>query len=108
MYHDYISRKPKPIKSNYNFIEDKDKLLDIVQKMIQPNAEQVYPAYHVYKDILSDFTGQLVVLDKQLNEKHVVFDISNDFIDEYKKVIVKEKTVLELFKNKNIIYEKDV
>lgn len=108
MYHSYISRKSKSVKDHYDFRQHKDKLLDIVEKMIEPNAEHTYPEYHIYKDLFSEFTGQLVVLDKQLNEKHIVMDISNDFIEEYKEVLVKEKTILDLFKNKNLIYEKDV
>lgn len=107
MYHDYISRKPKPMKTNYNFTEHKETLLDIVYKMVQPNAENVYEQYHIYKDLFSDFTCQIVSLDKRLKEKHVVFDLSDNFIDEYKEIMIKEKckTVLELLKNKNIIYE---
>ena len=64
MYHDYISRKSKPIKTNYNFVEDKE----------------------------------------------ILFDISDNFVDEFKEVMIKEKskTILELLKNKNVIYEKNV
>lgn len=108
MYHDYISRKPKRMEPKYNFDQDKDQLLEMVTLMIQPNASINYPRYHIYKDLFSEFTFQLIHTEKQLNEKHVTFDISNDFIEEYKKIIVKEKTILDLYKNKNIIYEKDV
>ena len=87
MYHDYISRKPKPLKTNYNFTEHKETLLDIVYKMVQPNAENVYEQYHIYKDLFSDFTCQIVSLDKRLKEKHVVFDLSDNFIDEYKEIM---------------------
>jgi hypothetical protein len=110
MYHDYISRKSKPIKTNYNFVEDKEILLDIVYKMVQPNSENVYEQYHIYKELFSDFTYQIVSLDKQLKEKHVIFDISDNFVDEFKEVMIKEKSksILELLKNKNVIYEKNV
>jgi hypothetical protein len=107
MYHDYISRKPKSTKIHYDFIEHKDTLLDIVYKMVQPNAEKVYEPYHIYKELFSDFTCQIVSIEKRLKEKHVVFDISNDFVEDYKEIMIKEKSksVLELLKNKNIIYE---
>ena len=113
MYHDYISRKIKPIKSIYNFVEDKEKLLDIVHKMVQPNAENIYPQYHIYKELVSDFTYQIVCLDKQLNVKNVKFDISDtseNYIDDFKEIMIKEKSksILELLKNKNIIYEKNI
>ena len=110
MYHDYISRKIKPIKSVYNFVKDKETLLQIVNQMFEPNAETLYPHYHVYKDIISDFTFQIISLDNQLNVKNVILDISDNFIDDFKEIILKEKSksILELLKNKNIIYEKNV
>ena len=110
MYHDYISRKIKPIKSVYHFIEDKDTFLDIVHQMFEPNAETLYPHYHVYKELLSDFTFQIISLDKQLNVQNVIIDISNHYVDDFKEIMMKEKSksILELLKNKNIIYEKNV
>jgi len=114
MYHDYISRKTKPIKSVYNFIDDKEKLLDIVHKMVEPNAENIYPQYHIYKDLFSDFTYQIICLDKQLNINKFdisdIPDISDNYIDEFKEILIKEKSksILELLKNKNIIYEKNI
>ena len=110
MYHDYISRKTKDIKTHYNFINDKDKLLDIVYNMVQPNAENIYPQYYIYKELFSEFTCQIVNLDKRLNEKKVIFDISNDYIEDFKEICIKHKskTILELLKNKNILYVKDI
>jgi len=108
MYHDYISRKPKQVREKYDFIKEKDLLLDIVNQMVQPNADTLYPCYHIYKDLFSDFTCQLVHIDKRLNEKHVLFDISNEFIEEYKEITIKKKSILDLLKNKNIIYEKNI
>lgn len=108
MYHDYFSRKHKPMKKEYNFIEHRVIILDIVQNMMKEDAEHLYPHYSFYKEIFSEFIGQLVSIEGQLHEKEpVTIDVSYEFIQEYKKIMVtKEKTILDLLKNKNIIYEK--
>jgi len=109
MYHDYFSRKHKPMKKEYNFIEHRDIILDIVQNMMKEDAEHLYPYYSFYKEIFTEFTGQLLSIEGQLHEKeHVPIDVSCEFIQEYKKIMVsKEKTILDLLKNKNIVYEKE-
>jgi hypothetical protein len=97
------------MKKEYNFIEHRDIILDIVQNMMKEDAEHLYPYYSFYKEIFTEFTGQLLSIEGQLHEKeHVPIDVSCEFIQEYKKIMVsKEKTILDLLKNKNIIHEKE-
>lgn len=108
MYHDYIARKiPAPISSDRSFLTHKETLTRIVNHMVQPNANDTYPEYYIYKDILDTFTEQLVRLETHLNEPRPIADVSDSFIEEYKIMFIKpkQKPVLDLLKNRNTIYE---
>jgi len=108
MYHDYISRKPRNIKPKYNFTEDRDKLLEIVNNMVLPDSVNVYPEYHIYKEMFEEFAHQIVEIDKHIHAKPILVDVSSVYVDEYKQINIKCPNIMELLKNKTIIYEKDI
>ena len=60
--------------------------------MMKEYAEYLYPHYSFYKEIFSEFTGQLVSIEGQLHEKKsVTIDASYEFIQEYKEIMVTKK-----------------
>lgn len=95
MYHNYISRKYNEKKNIVINIEEKSKIIDIINKMI--TQEEKYEFYYVYKELFKKLYEDIIDIDNNFNLDPII--INSVILDEdYSLVKKKNKKIINIMK----------